>query len=182
MDDDAETDAQTVTGAEEEAEGATTEAFWASLPTKNVAAGWLLTDDQDRILLVKPAYKDPWEIPGGVVEAGESPSAAARRELQEELGFDRAPGRLLVADYRTAAPGTGRPDGLRFVFEGGVLTDDEVAAIRLPPDELVAHRHVAAADLDDLVVDVLARRLREALVQRPRPGAAYLEDGRRHEG
>ena len=163
-------------------EGATTAAFWASLPTKNVAAGWLLTDDHDHVLLVKPAYKDPWEIPGGIVEAGEAPSVAARRELLEELGLDRVPGRLLVADYRTAAPGGGRPDGIRFVFDGGRLADEEVAAIRLPPDELLDHGFVAADDLDDHVVAVLARWLREVLAQRSQPGAAYLEDGRRLEG
>ena len=176
MDDRADADADT------DAEGAATETFWASLPTKNVAAGWLLTDDQDRALLVKPSYKEPWEIPGGVVEAGESPSAAARRELQEELGLVREPGRLLVADYRAAASGTGRPDGLRFVFEGGVLTDDEAASIVLPPDELLDHRFVAADELDGFVVEILARRVREALDQRARSGTAYLEDGRRHPG
>lgn len=166
---------------EDDDEGPAAAAFWASLPTKNVAAGWLLTDDHDRVLLVKPSYKEPWEIPGGIVEAGEAPSAAARRELHEELGVDRAPRRLLVADYRTAAPGGGRPDGLRFVFDGGVVTDAEAADIRLPADELVDHRFVDADDLDGFVVAVLARRLRVALAQRTRPGAAYLEDGRRLE-
>jgi 8-oxo-dGTP diphosphatase len=38
-----------------------------------VAAGVLFFDEHDRVLLVDPSYKPGWEIPGGYVEAGESP-------------------------------------------------------------------------------------------------------------
>jgi ADP-ribose pyrophosphatase YjhB (NUDIX family) len=39
----------------------------------------LFTTAADRVLLVEPAYKDYWEIPGGAVEANESPYEAAVR-------------------------------------------------------------------------------------------------------
>jgi 8-oxo-dGTP pyrophosphatase MutT (NUDIX family) len=61
-----------------------------------MAAGILFRDSRGRVLLVEPSYKPNWEIPGGVVEADESPWAAATRELSEELGWDRPLGRLLV--------------------------------------------------------------------------------------
>ena len=57
-----------------------------SFATPRVAAGALFFDDQGRVLLVHPTYKDTWDIPGGYVERGESPAAACRRELKEELG------------------------------------------------------------------------------------------------
>jgi len=44
----------------------------------------------DRALFVSQTYgslKDQWGIPWGVVEAGESPAAAALRETQEEGGI-----------------------------------------------------------------------------------------------
>ena len=51
---------------------------------ETLAAGVLLFDDQDRVLLVDPTYKPGWEFPGGVVEPGEAPARAGMREVAEE--------------------------------------------------------------------------------------------------
>ena len=51
--------------------------------TPRVAAGVLFRDVEGRILLVKPSYKEGWDIPGGYVEPGESPKQAAAREVRE---------------------------------------------------------------------------------------------------
>ncbi|MGZ4752474.1 MAG: NUDIX domain-containing protein [Oryzihumus sp.] len=71
--------------------------------TCRVGAGALITNPSHEVLLVKPTDKDAWEISGGLVEAGESPRAAATRELREELGLDVTVGRLLAVDWD--APG-----------------------------------------------------------------------------
>lgn len=44
---------------------------------ETVAAGVLLFDERDRVLLVDPTYKPGWEFPGGVVEPGRRPPAPA---------------------------------------------------------------------------------------------------------
>ena len=49
-------------------------------------------------------YKDMWEFPGGKMEAGESPEAALKREIQEELETEIEVGRLIKTvdtDYPT---------------------------------------------------------------------------------
>jgi len=53
-----------------------------------------LQDARGRILIADRArsksLKDHWEFPGGKVNSGESPEAALRRELAEELGIEIA--------------------------------------------------------------------------------------------
>jgi ADP-ribose pyrophosphatase YjhB (NUDIX family) len=49
------------------------------------AAGALFFDDFSRLLLVQPSYKPGWEIPGGFLQPGETPTEAAVREVAEEL-------------------------------------------------------------------------------------------------
>jgi predicted NUDIX family NTP pyrophosphohydrolase len=64
-----------------------------------------LTEQGVAVLLVHPSgnynRRAPWSIPKGLVEAGESPELAARRETEEETGV--APGTLTPIgsiDYR----------------------------------------------------------------------------------
>lgn len=125
-----------------------------------MGSGALFRDADGRVLLVKPSYKDVWEIPGGAIEPGEAPRMCCRRELREELGLELAIGRLLVIDWLPPAPPA--PDGWMFVFDGGVMTPDTAADIRLCPDELLEWRFVDLSALEEYVLEFKARRLREA--------------------
>jgi 8-oxo-dGTP diphosphatase len=39
------------------------------------------------MLLVKLSYRAKWNFPGGSVRPGETPGAAAQREMEEEIGL-----------------------------------------------------------------------------------------------
>lgn len=136
------------------------------------AAGALFFDDAGRLLLVEPTYKPDWEIPGGVIEPGETPAEACRREVEEELGLVIEPGRLLVVDW---AP-RGDEDRILFVFDGGSLTAP--AGIRLQATELKSYEFVPPQQAADRLIPRLARRVAQALEARESGETRYLEHGR----
>lgn len=134
-----------------------------------VAAGALIRDAEGRILIVKPTYKEGWDIPGGYVEPGESPADACRRELREELGVDRQPGRLVLVDW---APHPNEGDKLLFIFDGGTL--DSLGAVRPDGLEISDARFVVPAEIDSLMPTRLVHRIATATAQ---PHDAYAESG-----
>lgn len=127
---------------------------------KRVAAGALLLNGEQRILLVNPTYKPQWEIPGGMVEEAESPAAACRREVLEEIGLTITPGPLLSVGY---LHDRGRGDALRFVFWGGTLDELAISQIRLPVDELSEYRFVTLAEAGQLLRPSLHAQVAQAL-------------------
>lgn len=142
-----------------------------------VAAGVLFFDHARRILLVQPTYKDYWDIPGGYVEAGETPAQAAAREVREELGIETAVGPLLVADW---APHPDEDDKLLLVFDGGTLIAEQIAAIRLQDDELASYAFHDPAEAVALLMLRLSRRVAAAIDAHQAGHTTYLEHGVPH--
>ncbi|MFD3512889.1 NUDIX domain-containing protein [Streptomyces sp. NPDC058657] len=143
---------------------------------ETVAAGVLLFDEDDRVLLVDPTYKPGWEFPGGVVESGEAPARAGVREVAEETGIRlaRVP-RLLVVDWEPPRPpGFG---GLRMLFDGGRLGNETAGQVMLPGPELREWRFVSEREAAGLLPPERYERLRWALRARERGTVLNLEAG-----
>lgn len=151
--------------------------YVASLGRKRMGAAVLFTDPAGRVLLVEPTYKDYWEVPGGAVDANESPYDAAVRELKEELGLSVAPGRLLLVDW--VPPRPGRTEGVMFVFDGGGLSETQTAEIVVPSEELAGWAWCTLAEARECLSDLLARRVEAALRARSDRNTAYMESGHR---
>lgn len=81
-------------------------------------------DEDGRLVLCRHRDRTTWETPGGHIEPGESPEAAAERELFEETGI-RPRELVAIADYSV--------DGVTerlFIAEAGshsALPDFEIA-------------------------------------------------------
>jgi 8-oxo-dGTP diphosphatase len=145
-----------------------------SFARARAASGVLFFDDEGQVLLVVPSYKDYRDIPGGYLEHGETPKEAAVREVQEELGITPAIGRLLVVDW---APNETEGDKLLFIFDGGVLSVDQRKDIQLAPDELSAYAFHDVAQIHELTITRLARRIVHGHAARQDGSTRYLEHG-----
>ena len=144
----------------------------AKFATPRVAAGALFVHG-DRVLLVHKIYGNGWDIPGGYVDAGESPAAACRREVKEELGIEREAQRLLIVDW---APSAGEGDKILYAFDCGELGADE-HRIQLSADELDRWEWVPVGQLPEYVIPRLARRLGNAHHAYAAGTPLYLEHG-----
>lgn len=80
---------------------------WA-IDGSGLTAAARVNDPDGRIALMQNGWTDGWFLPGGEVEVGESPEAAAQREVREETGLDatiEAPLVVLDQTYISEADG-----------------------------------------------------------------------------
>jgi ADP-ribose pyrophosphatase YjhB (NUDIX family) len=144
------------------------------VPAVPASAGAMIFDRKSRLLILKPTYKAGWTIPGGEMEAdGETPWQACRREVREECGLDVRTGTLACVDFRKRRPG--RPGGIRFLFDCGVLDDAALALVRLQPEEISEHKILPLRQALELLSGPVRRRVARASRA---AGPIYLEDGR----
>lgn len=113
-----------------------TSAADAAPPRWTRVAAYGLATKGDRLLLVRvaPGYEDSgrWTLPGGGLEWGEEPAAAALRELTEETGLTGEVLSVAWVDSFTGPPiperRVGALHGVRIVFTvaitGGELRDE----------------------------------------------------------
>lgn len=112
----------------------TDEEYAKILPKKQVGTAVLFFNTKGEILVVKPDYKDGWIIPGGSTDNNEAPLHCAIRETREEIGLDISKLQLVGVYY---GPKKGVfTDSLKFIFSGGVLTENQISQIKLQTEEL----------------------------------------------
>lgn len=148
------------------------------LPRKRAIAQMLVRDPDRRVLLCQLTYKQDWDLPGGVVEVGESPQLAVTREVEEELGLEIKAGPLLLTDW--LPPWGGWDDALCLVYDGGEhdpsIVDQIIAEVR----EIRSAEFCTMDEIRARSADFTARRIEAALANVTGPegtGPSYTESG-----
>jgi 8-oxo-dGTP diphosphatase len=96
------------------------------------------------LLLVRPSYRAEWNFPGGSVRHNETPEAAARREMAEEIGL------TTTAPLHPAGVVPGQWDGRRDCVHFFELRLDRLPTLRLDNREIVAARLTEPPGLRDM--------------------------------
>jgi len=148
------------------------------LPRKRAISQMLIRDQDQRVLLCQLTYKHDWDLPGGVVEVGESPRLAVGREVDEELGLSIDPGPILLTDW--LPPWGGWDDAVCLVFDGGVHPVEIVEKIVRQEREIRAAEFCTPEQVAERCADYTARRITAALASLG-SGPSYTESGRRDE-
>lgn len=145
------------------------------LPRKRAIAQMLIRDPDDRVLFCHLTYKRDWDLPGGVVEVGESPRLAVAREVEEELGLGIEAGQLLLTDWMP--PWSGWDDAVCLVFDGGVHDPRIARSIVREEREIKGAKFLTLDEATRSAADFTVRRLRAALDAAQSGVASYTESG-----
>ena len=119
----------------------------------------IIRDAQNRIFATQRGggdWKDWWEFPGGKIEPGETPEAALRREIREELDTEITVGELLhTVEWDYPKFHLTMHCFLCTVERGSLTLLEHEAARWLAPDELDSVQWLPA---DWEVIEVLNNR------------------------
>jgi len=139
-------------------------------PQKRWGAGALFFDENWKILLLEPTYKNSWEIPGGIIEDNESPRECCEREVLEELGLKKEVWELLCMEYQRETD-----DSYMFVFDGGVLSRQEIESISLQQSEIKSLWFYNIWEIKEKVLGKMFLRIGKCVDAREKKETMYYE-------
>ena len=143
------------------------------LPRKIVGTAVIFLNEKGALLIVKPDYRDGWLVPGGSVDENESPLHCAIRETKEEIGLADIE-MTLCGIYYAHAHDT-HTDALKFIYYGGMLTEERILRIKLQTEELEQYTFVPPEEAIRLFSTSLQKSIPKCLDAIKNKTVAYIE-------
>ncbi|MEU8761409.1 NUDIX hydrolase [Streptomyces sp. NPDC048659] len=156
--------------------------YIATLPRATAYACLYFTDTQGRPFQLRTTYETGlWHSPGGNMDPGETPWETAVRECREETGlvFEGEP-RLLATHFISDRGDHWPANTIGFYFDGGELTDAQIASVVLDPEEHSEYRLLTLAAWEREMTPSAFRRLAEIDGARRTGTTLYVESAGDH--
>jgi len=148
------------------------QAWSKTLPGKMCSACVALRSS-NQVLMVKACYKDHWTFPSGIVDANESPKAAALRETTEEVGININENQCTLLRLIYTASSGGDRDRFNFVFIADL--PDQNTKLKVPNDEIEKAEWVNFDDIAERSGNKGSyKKIQEALIN-PNIDEPYVE-------
>jgi len=151
--------------------------YYKNLPKKRMGAGVLVFNQENKLLIVKPSYKDHWSIPGGVVEQDESPKNACIREIKEEIGIELKEIGFVCVDY--VKGNEEKDENLQFIFHYPKLNPEQENRIKVDGKEISEFRFVESKEAIKLFGGLntkMAKRVAKCIDAINKDKPIYLEN------
>ncbi|MGW2539301.1 NUDIX domain-containing protein [Kitasatospora sp. NPDC001574] len=133
-----------------------------SPPGRRLGNQVLILNQEGKVLLKVVEYRSGFLLPGGSAEKDELPHLAASRHVEVGTGLVLRLREILAVDYVDTQL---LPEGINFVYLGGVLDAEQETAVAAhqPPDEIRALQWVHPDRLGGVMQADQHRRVEQAL-------------------
>lgn len=113
-------------------------------PSFTVGAMCVIERADGRVLLIRHLYRKRWGVPGGLLQRGESPADAARREVREEVGID------VTLMGEAAVNVDAEPRRIDIVFRAQPVDDTHADRVKPSSVEVLEARWFGPTELPEL--------------------------------
>ena len=130
-------------------------------PSFTVGAVCVIERSDGAVLLVRHAYRRRWGLPGGLLNRGEDPRVAAKREAMEEVGVE------IETIGEPAVVVDPRPRRVDVIFRARLANGTSPDAIKPGSVEIVEARWFPGEELPELQHETSGALVALARVRRP---------------
>jgi 8-oxo-dGTP diphosphatase len=132
---------------------------------------------------VKPSYYHHWLLPGGRLEAGESPAEGIEREVKEEIGLTKKINQLLSAHYISKGAMVGvqgqprktKDEEISLVFFGGNISSEELGRIQVDGVEIIDFNYLPVDEALKFLPNYHQVRIPQSIKSISNNGIVYFE-------
>ena len=146
------------------------------LPKKTIGTGALIFNQDKKILIVKPTYRDCWSFVGGIIEDFESPSNGLKREVKEEVGLNVYVVKPLVIEHLTKHNQEKQSESIQILFLCELAENENFSNIVLDEDEIAEYKFVHVNEAMNMISRRSANRLKAGLKSLEKDTLIYLEN------